>query len=201
MIKHFLFFFSILLLFTSLFANERQITINKGKPVIVDGILEEGEWDDAGKISIEITDRYSITVYFKHDGENLLFAFDGFLPEIFRVPEVMLDIKNDRSPLMDDNDWWFHASMTDCWSNGSFNDWNSCVRNAESWKANNVIDMKAENKFEMEIPFKLINLDLSESNTIGIAFNATDTRSEWNFCPKHAQIALPSSWGEAVINK
>ncbi|HET53913.1 MAG TPA: hypothetical protein ENN33_01700, partial [Ignavibacteria bacterium] len=89
MIKHFLFFFSILLLFTSLFANERQITINKGKPVNVDGILEEGEWDDAGKISIEITDRYSITVYFKHDGENLLFAFDGFLPEIFRVPEVM----------------------------------------------------------------------------------------------------------------
>jgi hypothetical protein len=178
------------------------IDIRYGRAPIIDGTISKGEWDDAGSVVIRVDSAAAITVRFKHDGENLYCGFVGFNNlSLLRVPEVLIDVDNDRSLVWKSDDWWFHASYTDCWSAGTYNDYSTCVEKAPTWEANNFRGVHSFKNpppiIEMRIPFELIGLVPDSAKTIGIAFDVTDTRREWNLWPSTAQLGIPASWGTA----
>jgi hypothetical protein len=173
------------------------ITIAPGSTVQIDGTMTGGEWDDAGSMHIRVSAVYSIEVRFKHDGESLLFAFSGFQPSPTRVPEVLLDVSNEKPFVWTTHQWWFHASGNDCWSQGRYNAWDTCVPESLEWEANN--PPWPADAFEMRIPLETLGLVLEEWTTIGISLNVTDTDRKWNMWPSGAQLGIPKSWGEAVI--
>jgi hypothetical protein len=161
-----------------------RVVIRSGTSVAVDGINSEGEWTDAD--SVIIHGSLPVTVHFKHDGANLLFAFTGFSRRITRVPEVLIDVDNTKGLFWEQNHWWFHASGSDCWSAGRYNAYDTCVRET--------VEM-----FELSIPLETIGLTAGSNTVVGIAFDVTDTSREWDMWPTGAQLGVPRSWGEAVI--
>ena len=176
-----------------------QIDIRYGNPAKIDGLVSDGEWDDAGFINIVLGSRNGPTVRFKHDGSNLYFAFTNISQdEGIRVPEVTLDMDSDKSSDWRPDDWWFHASGRDCQSRGRHSDYSTCAKQSTEWEANNVQGMDFPQAFEMRIPFTTIGLDPSNRKKIGIAFDITDTKKVWNFWPTNASLGNPSTWGEAT---
>lgn len=52
---------------------DSNIVARIGAAPVIDGVIEEGEWEDATRVRVDSTK----TVYFKHDRENLYIALDG----------------------------------------------------------------------------------------------------------------------------
>ncbi|MGK7390261.1 MAG: hypothetical protein ACNS60_07915 [Candidatus Cyclobacteriaceae bacterium M2_1C_046] len=179
-------------------ASDRTIAIPKGHPITIDGEMKSEEWSDAATKTIPLNEEVEITVYIKYDEDNIYLGFTGFSEKYNRWPEMLIDLKNDRSGLMNDDDWWFHISFQDCIQQGNFNTWDTCKPESDLFVANNAKDDKLVD-FEAKIPFSTLNFIPTPGSTVGIAFNVTDTQKEWNFWPEHAQIALPRSWGEGVF--
>jgi hypothetical protein len=173
-----------------------RITIPEGTPVVVDGVIAPDEWSDAGTVTIDARADSTITVHFKHDGANLLFAFTGFAQPIRHVPEVMLDVTNGKEIVWGPNHWWFHASATDCWTVGRYNDFDTCVPEAPTWEASNA--SHSRERFEMSIPFSTVGMTLDTTPVIGIAFDVMG-QGHWDLWPHLAQLGIPRSWGEAVL--
>ncbi|MBI4547828.1 MAG: hypothetical protein HY707_07610 [Ignavibacteriae bacterium] len=177
-----------------------QIDIRYGQAPQIDGLIAPGEWNDASYIRIPVDSQLVITVRFKHDSSNLYFGFAGFTGNLMRIPEVLIDIRNDKRLTWQSDDWWFHASSTDCWRQGQYNDYSTCIPETSAWEANNFSrDFKNPPQIiEMRIPYNTIELTPSSDKKIGIAFDVTDTRTVWNFWPPAAQLGAPSSWVTAI---
>ena len=179
--------------------NPNQIDIRYGSPPKIDGVVSEGEWDDTGVITIMVGSGIGPTVRYKHDGANLYFVFTNIpQQEGIRVPEVTIDMDNDKSSDWRPDDWWFHASGRDCLSRGRHSDYSTCAKQSTGWESNNVQGMEFPQAFEMRIPFATIGLEPSKHQKIGIGFNITDTKNVWNFWPSKALLESPSTWGEAT---
>ena len=178
------------------------IRITRGTPITIDGKAAGAEWADAQSLSIETGPSWRVDVRYKHDGTALLFAFSNLASarrDAFRYPEVVLDIAHDGGPMMGPDDFWFHASFRDCASSAGVNDYKSCVPEATSFSANNYVSQDAAPELiEIAIPFAKLGLQAGEK-TIGIAFDVTDTMATWSFWPRHAQLAIPATWGAATI--
>ena len=177
------------------------LDFRKGKTPMTDGVDSRGEWDDASTANIFVRTGWQVTVRYKHDGENIFFAFrDVADPEkiLLRVPEVVFDLKNDKTPTWNSDDWWFHVSARDCQSQGRFNDYKTCLLEAAGWEANNQRGMATPEIFELRIPYAYIGLTRGRGTRIGIAINVTDTKTTWNFWPPKAVLENPSTWGEAI---
>lgn len=115
----------------------------------------------------------------QHDGENLYSGFVGFNNlAVLRVPEVLIDVDNDKSLVWKSGHWWFHGSYTDCSTAGTHNDYSTCVEKAPTWEAKNFRAVHSFNDpppiIEMRIPFELIGLVGDSVKTIGIAFDVTE---------------------------
>src|SRR3989339_198211 len=112
--KKLYFTFSIFLIIisSSVFSQE-TININKGVSISVDGVISPGEWEDANNVEIISAGDKIVKVLFKHDGENMLFAFlDNLASAEWRFPEIFFDVNNDKSTNWFYDDWWFHVSST-----------------------------------------------------------------------------------------
>ena len=180
-------------------ADPNQIDIRYGSPPKIDGVVSDGEWDDTGVVNIMVGSGVGPTVRYKHDGSNLYFVFTNISQQQgIRVPEVTLDMNNDKSSDWHPDDWWFHASGRDCQSRGRHSDYSTCAKQSTEWESNNVQGMEFPQAFEMRVPFTTIGLDPSKQQKIGIGFNITDTKSVWNFWPSKALLGNPSTWGEAT---
>jgi hypothetical protein len=174
-----------------------RIVIRSGRGIEVDGVNSAGEWTDADSVMIHGGVIVAVTVHFKHDGANLLFAFTGFSNRVTRVPEVLIDVNNTKELVWEQDHWWFHASGSDCWSSGRYNAYDTCVLETPAWQANNPhppVEM-----FELSIPLATIGLTAGSDTVVGIAFDVTDTSREWDMWPAGAQLGVPSSGGEGVI--
>jgi hypothetical protein len=177
-----------------------KIEVRRGAAVTVDGRAAPGEWDDAGEVKVEVAPGWTSTVRYKHDGTNLLVAFANLgskAGDAFVYPEVVLDAKNDGGLVWGPDDWWFHASWADCWSHGSYNDYESC-RSEEKppFEANNYVDQRvAPEWIELQIPLSTVQLTPSSSFRLG--FVLTDTRREYMLWPARAQLGIPASWADA----
>lgn len=176
-----------------------KLAIPRGRTPKVDGKAGEGEWDDAHSLSLGVAEGYAVTVRVKHDGESLWVAFEGLRGEPLRVPEVLLDVGNDKLKAWGEDDWWVHASASDCANRGRFNDYSTCTKSAEGWEANNFLPGQEAppQLMELRIPFALVGLKVA--TPVGLAFDVTDTRERWNLWPRWAELEVPATWAEATL--
>ena len=166
--------------------------------------MSADEWIDAWALGIPIGDGRTATVRVKHDGDALLFAFEGLSDSPFLVPEVLLDLDNDKAAGWGSDDWWFHASFTDCSKRAGYDDWSTCVPQASTWQANNLAEgadgeTVFPDVFELRVPFESLGRSPADGAVIGIAFHLTDTDAVRHLWPDGARLEDPSSWGEAIL--
>lgn len=182
-----------------------QIEIPKGKTITVDGKNADKEWADANQASITLPGSKTITIFYKHDEANLLFAFTGFDKEDSWYPEILIDPQFDRAEQWQKDDWWFHVSYSDCASRGRYNDYSTCRLKTDFWTAYNCgINGSGDGIghpaiFEVEIPFKTLELEPNNQKEIGLAFNVTDTETLYHFFPVTAKMERPTTWAKAVL--
>jgi len=192
-----------LLLIGSVETGAQIITIKQGGPVIVDGQVTGGEWSDADSIVIPLSATNDVTVKYKHDGINFNFAFLNNLESFnIRFPEIMFDIDNDKSSVWLSDDWWFHVSATDCESNTAANDYSNCQIVQPDWIAANNFNSgpPVTDTVEIQIPFSKVNFNSTNTDTIGLVFDVTNTFSVWNYWPNQSVLgSQPSTWGTAIV--
>lgn len=172
----------------------------------IDGTISSNEWDESDAILLPIINETDhVTVRFMHDSTNLHFAFIGNLESTnTRFPEVLLDIENDKSSDWEMDDWWFHVSGTDCEYQGDHSNYDSCELVRHNWtgERNFLMTTPTTDTVEIQIPFSTIHLNLQQHDTIGIAFDVTNTFNSWEFWPTNTDMDEPSTWANAVfLNK
>jgi hypothetical protein len=180
-----------------------KINFHKGKAVNIDGCFNQHEWDDADSVELKLIDNNIVSIFFKHDGVNLLVAFCKNLKVSayqFRFPEILLDINNTKTSNWDEDDHWFHVSATDCNSKGHPKDYSNCIAVQPDWLGEkNFLDPKFNDTVEISIPFTKVGLNPQQNIVFGIAFDVTDTQWLWEFYPQNATMNNPSTWAEATI--
>lgn len=165
-----------------------------GKSVTVDGKIESKEWDKARKVSIKIEKEWKVKVAFKQDENNLYFRFSNLKIDEKKelYPEVLIDAKNSKTKTWEKNQWWFHTSYSNCEGDGVFNNYKSCKKGEKTgWNGNN---FPLEIGGEVEISVSKSYLNLKKNDTIGLAFDVTDTDKKWFFYPATAKLESPETW-------
>ncbi len=194
--------FLILMAFLTV-SGQSTIHIPFGSTPTIDGTIASNEWSSSDSIFIPIlSNTRSVKVLYMHDSTNLHFAFIGNLESTnTRFPEILLDINNDKNATWLPDDWWFHASATDCESQGKHSNYDSCQVVRHNWTAerNFLQNTPVTDTVEIQIPFTTIHLDLANQDTIGIAFDVTNTFNSWEFWPTTTDIDQPSTWANAVF--
>ena len=185
---------------TFLFA-QQTICIPYGAPSVIDGIISTGEWSDADSVQIAISASQVVTVKLKHDSLNLYLSYCKNLESAFRFPEVVMDINNDKSNTWMADDWWFHVSATDCEWNGAPSNFSNCLAVQPGWEAvPNMLSVPPyKDTIEIKIPFLKVGINLLMHDTIGLAFDVTNTSTIWNYWPSGSNINNPSTWANAVF--
>ena len=184
---------------------QTNFTIPCGTTPNIDGVLDASEWLDADTTTIVKSATKEVTVYMKHDSTNLYFAFVGPLSSTsyYQYPEIILDIDNDKSETWDENDFWFHVSVQDCWGNGAPYNWSTCSPSHTNWIGTPNFSQTSSfvtDTVEMSFPYSTISLDNSINNdTIGIGFMMFHDTNLYKITPTTSNINDPSTWGSAII--
>lgn len=177
------------------------VLICNGSTPLLDGIAPPGEWADAGQRTILLPND-SVVVHYKHNGDSLFLLFYGPLESSnVLFPEVLLDVHNDKAAAWDSTDWWFHVSASDCYFNGQYGNYSgTCQPDHPAWSGlpNFTAGPPFTDTVEIAIPFT--TLGITTGDTIGLAFDVTNTASNWKYWPSGAQRNNPSTWGTAVIS-
>jgi hypothetical protein len=171
--------------------------------VTVDGKVDAQEWEDSDSILVNTWSREPVVVFFKHDGSNLLVAFSEFDEARPLVPEVLIAVDGRLETVWGPGRWWFHASGQDCWAEGRYNDWGTCIPETPDWEANNPPggdQWPGPLAWELKIPLTTIGLSPESDAVFGIAFDVTDTAQFWFFWPPRAQLGIPATWAEVVLD-
>ncbi len=181
------------------------LQIPHGASVLVDGELSSGEWDDAEVRNLGIAGVIDVTVRIKHDGANLLAAYEySFLAdENLCFPEMLIDVGMDMAESWAPDDWWFHVSGSDCEAHGTYDVWGDCAIVQPDWLGVPNFAMVPEppvlDTFEVSIPFSKIGVAAGDS--VGLAFRIEyfSVTQEYAYWPSDAAVATPSTWGAAAL--
>jgi hypothetical protein len=179
------------------------VEIKPGSSVTVDGVMQPGEWNDATTVGPAIDGVVDVTVSIKHDGTNLLVAYTySFVGAAgLCMPEIFIDVNNDRSASFKADDWWFHVSGTDCEARGTYGVYTDCSVVQPDWQAVPNFPMVSDppplDTFEVAIPFS--KLGVSTGDELGIAFRVEFMPAMFGYWPHSATPDSPASWGRAVI--
>ena len=162
----------------------------------VDGILSPGEWANAVHAEIVVAEDWKVTVLAQHDDKNLYLAFTGLRHgPAERYPEVLLDPAGEKSLLWRSGQWWLHASHNLCDSNGKPNDYSNCQPSRPGWNATRFPTMNGIS----EISISVEKMGMTIDKPFGIAFDVTDTHTEWSMWPVAARLKIPMSWQPARL--
>lgn len=176
--------------------------IPSGSEVVIDGKMDRGEWDDALPHRITSSGR-TILFRIKHDAASLLIGVElknsGSGP--VRFPEILIDPRNDKSYLWQQDDWWFHVSATDCFHQGNHSEYTTCETDHAEWDALPNFSTSASDppvdSIEIRIPFETLGITLLD--TIGLSFDVTNTFNAWELWPDGASLDHPDTWGTFVF--
>jgi hypothetical protein len=190
-------------------AQTSNIHIPKGHSATADGIISPREWDDAASTQIAIRPDWKVQVRFKHDDQNLYFAFEDVSHGTERMyPEIFLDPGNLRSAAWEKGQWWFHVSYNLCEGNGEPNVYRKngvflCAHQKDGWEANNPPNTNTRT-VEARISFSKLALDMHPGVCFGLAVAVTDATGDklqrWFFWPPSANVNQPRSWKQAVLD-
>jgi hypothetical protein len=177
----------------------QNLLIPKGHTPTIDGIYHSSEWSDANSIYIPINATDSTEVQFKHDSNQLYFAFVGYLQSgNYNCPELLFDADNDGGNSFQPDDWWFHVSATDCEYQGQYGNYNNCQLVRNNWlAAPNFSASGSVDTVEISIPFQTIGLMVSDTIGIGFVLNNFVTFKQY---PSTVDHQNPSTWQSAVVS-
>ncbi len=174
--------------------------------VTVDGQVNASEWQHADSVKIGLSATDTVTAFFKHDMQNMYFAFCGPM-ESYSVsalfPEVLFDPQLVRSSSWQSGQWWFHVSATDCENEGGYGIYNNCQAVQPGWEGvpNQVPGPPDTDSIEMKIPYSKIGFNAVTQYNMGIAFVLTNTSNLFYMWPPAADKDVPSTWSDARIIK
>lgn len=172
---------------------------------VIDGSVAPGEWENAAAVEVPILNgSKKVAVRLMHDSARLHIAFWGPLESAnIRFPEVLIDVEHNKSAAWLPDDWWFHVSASDCEHQGQYGIYDSCAAERPNWTARNNFSpgLPKTDTVEIQIPFALPGIDLQQTDSIGIAFVATNTASAWDMWPAGANRLSPATWGNAVFGE
>jgi hypothetical protein len=175
-----------------------ELVIPIGAAVVVDGSAPAGEWDDAAQYGLTPTLDWSVPVGIKHDSEGLLVVFAQIRPPapppVVAFPELMIDVGNDKSRTLGPDDWWFHVSATDCHGTGEYDNYRTCVAEAEGWEANNFPAGSLIDLVEIRIDFATIGIDPTVEQDLGLLLRLSDTQGWAAHWPADGNPDAPSTW-------
>lgn len=183
---------------------QREVIIPAGRSITVDGKFAPGEWSDAASMSMEVAPGWRVRVLFKHDAANLYFAFIHLTHgNEMRFPELLFDPREQRSDSWQSGQWWLHSSFNLCEGNGAYDVYNrngvfQCAKTKEGWSANH-FPLAPGGRMEIQVSRAKLGLESGKGSRFGFSIDLTDTQKNWMFWPVHAQLAHPSTWGEAVL--
>jgi len=205
---------------TSLWGNECQessgasINIPRSSvPVVIDGEVTGGEWDDGVEVDIIINEEWTVPVRLKNDGMNLyvLFANVSGPNDENRVnvtnltttfPELFVDISPNDTDDWDNSNYWFHMSFQDCFSIGFYGTPNNCQGSHPGWAATNWPLGETGDHTEMQIEFSRLNLIENQAQSVRLMATMTSSL-QGNFIyynwPHDGQAHLPDTWFLAHI--
>lgn len=193
--------FAVSLLSFSGITAQAPLLICSGSTPLIDGTVSPGEWNDANHSTILLPND-SVVVHYKHNGDSLFLLYYGPLESSnVLFPEVLIDIYNNKAATWDSTDWWFHVSATDCYFNGQYGNYSgTCMPDHPAWSGfpNFAAGPPYTDTVEIAIPFSTTGI--STGDTIGLAFDVTNTASNWKYWPSGASRNNPSTWGTAVIS-
>lgn len=175
-----------------------------GDAPIIDGDFETNEWKDAASFTIALANSKTVEVLAIHDSSSLYFAFAGNLQSQMRFPEVMVDVNNDKTQEWKSDDWWFHVSATDCEYQGQHSNYDSCQTERPNWTG--IPNMNPGlptpplvDTVEIGIPYNTLG-SVKNGDTIGLAFDVTNTFNAWDYWPATAKLGDPSTWASVVLS-
>ena len=177
---------------------DKQIVLKQGKPINVDGVISPNEWTDADSLLIEIEEGWISTVYYKHDGSHVLFAFNNLekVSDKAHVVDLFIDKSNNKSTNWDSDDLWLHASFNDCEAIGKYYVWTSCTPTKPDWLANNLPFREGNDNIEIQINFSKLDL---KAFPVTLGFGISIINGANHYWPKTADYTKPSTWGNLVI--
>jgi hypothetical protein len=179
-------------------AQAHPFPISRGRPVAVDGSVDPGEWDDAQPYAVTPAPGWTVPVGIKHDGEALLVVFAQIQPParppFAAFPELMIDVGNDKSSVLADDDWWFHVSATDCHGMGEYDNYRTCVPEGEGWDANNFPGGSLIDLVEIRIEFATLGVDPNLEQDIGLLLRLSDTQGYAAHWPADGNADAPATW-------
>jgi len=178
--------------------------IPQGTPVVADGTIGDPEWADARAVPVALSASVSVTVLVKHDGTNLLAAYQSTYNP-FRtlfMPELVVDPAGDRATSWQADDWWFHVSASDCDAAGRWDDYSNCKIVQPDWIGVPNYPMNTPSpalieQFEVSIP--LGKLGLAVGDTLGLALTAVSMTHQRGMWPAAASMNSPATWAQVVL--
>ena len=183
------------------------LTVPRGSAPQISGVFRSEEWSSAAHVSINVEAGWGVTVFLKHDAENLYLAFRGVEHGgKRRFPEILLDPEARRGSEWSPGQMWLHVSNNLCEGNGEFNVYEhhgvfQCAHTKSGWEANN----PPENRDVIQVRISFAKMGISEPNgrAVGLALDVTDATGTpqqiFRYWPETAQIARPSTWGAAIF--
>ena len=193
---------------------EEKITIPRSEvPVVVDGAIGAGEWDDAVGVQIVISEEWIVAVRLKNDGMNLFAVFSNVsgpndenrvsnTRQTTTFPELFIDITPLETEQFDTSNHWFHMSFQDCYQAGSFRNTNNCNPLLAGWTANNWPLGSSGDHIEVSISYDRLQLSPEQGHSIRLFATMTSSLLgdivyfNW---PSTAIPHQPSSWSLADI--
>lgn len=80
---------------------------------MVDGRISPGEWSDATRVAVAVSDTWSAPALSKHDGRHLYVALDNLSSGGARLsPELLVAARALDADSWQQGHWWLHASHT-----------------------------------------------------------------------------------------
>jgi hypothetical protein len=183
------------------------LTVPRGSAPQINGVFRSEEWSGAAHVSIDVEAGWEVTVFLKHDDENLYLAFRGVEHGGKRLfPEMLIDPEARRGTEWSPGQMWLHVADNLCEGNGEYNVYEhhgvfQCAHTKRGWEANN----PPENRDVIEVRISFAKMGISEpvGRAVGLALDVTDetgtARQIFKYWPETAQIARPSTWGTAIF--
>jgi hypothetical protein len=183
------------------------LTVPRGSASQINELFRSDEWSGAAHVSIDVEAGWEVTVFLKHDAENLFLAFRGVEHGGKRLfPEMLIDPEARRGTEWSPGQMWLHVSNNLCEGNGEYNVYEhhgvfQCAHTKSGWEANN----PPENRDVIQVRISFAKMGIGEpiGRAVGLALDVTDAtgtaRQIFRYWPETAQIARPSTWGTAIF--
>lgn len=120
-----------------------------------------------------------------------------------RYPEILIDPSLAGGDEWKPGQWWLHSSYNLCEGDGAYNVYNvngvfQCAKTKLGFAANH-FPLTGDGIMDVRIALDKFTPALVPGKAFGFALDVTDTQRSWSFWPNSAQLAHPSTWGQATL--